>query len=235
MNQNNLPYNSDAEAALLGNILQYKTAIQDCIELNLEPSDFYIEKHKIIYETALNMFNVGDKIDLISMLDRLECLNQLNKAGGKDYILSLLDASISHTYTLEYVKLIKSKSILRATIQAAEEIRINNQDSLPFIGNTFEKEKTSLSNVPNNGKSRLLQEIIETCNQHKLTPSLLKSFTCKELFYIFLASLLKFDLDEGNIDFLELFSLDNSYAENSFKHLEEIYYCEKENNYDRED
>lgn len=234
MNQNNLPYNSDAEAALLGNILQYKTAIQDCIELNLEPDDFYIEKHKIIYETALNMFNIGDKIDPISMLDRLECLNQLKKAGGKDYILSLIEASISPFYTREHIKVIKSKSIIRQITKAADEIKLD-EGCNETIDNNVDSIKEGLTNVSNSCESRLLQEIIETCNQHKLTPSLLKSFSCKELFNIFLASLLKFDLDEGNIDFLELFSLDNSYAENSFKHLKEIYYCEKENNYGRED
>lgn len=129
MPQINLPYNSDAEASLLGNLLQYKNAIQDCLDLNLDPEDFYVEKHQHIYRTILTMSNNNEATDLITILDRLETLNLLEKAGGKEYVLSLLEASISSTYTKDYIKLIKSKSIIRQITKAADEIKIDGQNN----------------------------------------------------------------------------------------------------------
>ena len=146
MPQINLPYNSDAEASLLGNLLQYKTAIQECLDLNLEPEDFYVEKHKNIYQTILSMSNNNEATDIITILDRLEALNLLEKSGGKEYVLSLIEASISSAYTKDYIKLIKSKSIIRQITKAADEIKIDGQGS-DSIDDILEKAKNRFDEI----------------------------------------------------------------------------------------
>lgn len=158
MSQVSLPYNSDAEASLLGNLLQYKTTIQECLDLNLLPEDFFIEKHRNIYKTILSMNQNNEATDVITFLDKLQTLGLLDKSGGKDYILSLIEASISPSYTKEYAKLIKSKSILRRTIQAAEEIRIDGQNNSSSIDDILEKAKTRIDEI---SKDRPIDSIID--------------------------------------------------------------------------
>lgn len=157
MAQTSLPYNSDAEASLLGNLLQYKTAIQDCLDLNLDPDDFYVEKHQHIYKTILSMSNNNEATDLITLLDRLETLNILEKAGGKDYILSLLEASISSAYTKDYVKLIKSKSIIRQITKAADEIKIDGQSN-ESIDDVLENAKNRFDEI---SRDKPIESIID--------------------------------------------------------------------------
>ena len=65
MSQVNLSYNSDAEAALLGNLLQYPESIQDCLDMNLQVIDFFDEKHQLIYKTIVAMDAENEKCDLV--------------------------------------------------------------------------------------------------------------------------------------------------------------------------
>ena len=146
MTQINLPYNSNAEASLLGNLLQYKGAIQDCFDLNLEPEDFYVEKNRYIYQTILSMSSENEAIDLITLIDKLEGLNLLEKAGGRDYIVSLVEASISSAYTKDYIKLVKSKSIIRQTIKAADEIKFDGQNN-GSIDDILEKARARFDDI----------------------------------------------------------------------------------------
>lgn len=146
MNQINLPYNSNAEASLLGNLLQYKDAIQDCLDYNLEPNDFYVEKNRHIYQTILTMSGNNEATDIITILDRLEALNLLQKAGGKEYVLSLIEASISSIYTKDYIKLIKSKSISRQIAQAADEIKFDGQNNIS-IDDILEKAQNRFEEI----------------------------------------------------------------------------------------
>ena len=146
MTQINLPYNSNAEASLLGNLLQFKGAIQNCFDLNLEPEDFYVEKNRYIYKTILSMSSNNEAVDLITLIDKLEALNILQNAGGKDYILSLVEASISSAYTKDYIKLVKSKSIIRQTIKAADEIKFDGQNN-GSIDDILEKARTRFDEI----------------------------------------------------------------------------------------
>ena len=146
MTQINLPYNSNAEASLLGNLLQYKAAIQDCFDLNLEPEDFYVEKNRYIYQTILSMSSQNEAVDLITLIDKLEAGNLLQKAGGKEYVVSLVEASISSAYTKDYIKLVKSKSIIRQTIKAADEIKFDGQNN-GSIDDILEKAKARFDDI----------------------------------------------------------------------------------------
>ena len=146
MTQINLPYNSDAEASLLGNLLQYKAAIQDCYDLNLEPEDFYVEKNRYIYQTILSMSSENEAVNLITLIDKLEAVNLLQKAGGKEYVVSLVETSISSAYTKDYIKLVKGKSIIRQTIKAADEIKFDGQNN-GSIDDILEKAKQRFDDI----------------------------------------------------------------------------------------
>lgn len=146
MPQVNLPYNSEAEASLLGNLLQYKEAIQECLDMNLSPNDFFIEKHKDIYRTILSMNRDNEEMDLLTFIDKLDVLNLLEKSGGKEYIISLVDASVSSAYTKSYVKLIKSKSLLRQLTEAAEQIKVEGQNN-SSVDDILENAKDKLDEI----------------------------------------------------------------------------------------
>lgn len=53
---------------------------------------------------------------------RLMELEQLEMAGGADYIIKLMDSAVSSANTKSYIETIKNKSQLRQLIYAAEKI-----------------------------------------------------------------------------------------------------------------
>ena len=71
------PQNLDAEKSILGAILIDKDAIGKVVDF-LNPEDFYSPAHRIIFSTAINLFEKHEPIDLLSMSNRLEETGRLS-------------------------------------------------------------------------------------------------------------------------------------------------------------
>lgn len=122
MSQKTIPYSLEAEQSLLGNILVYKNTIRECIEADVISDDFYLDKHRRIYNICSSMFENRESIDIVSLADKLNDYNYLDAIGGINYLTSLSDATIDSTNTKEYIRIIKNKSLARRIIKAGEEI-----------------------------------------------------------------------------------------------------------------
>ncbi|MBX0310578.1 MAG: replicative DNA helicase, partial [Sulfurihydrogenibium sp.] len=76
-----LPYDEDAERAILGSLIVYPEII-DSVLTKLKIDDFYLQKHKIIYETIIDLFNQNKPLGLIILKDGLEKKGKLEFVGG---------------------------------------------------------------------------------------------------------------------------------------------------------
>src|SRR6187402_2396806 len=77
------PHSIEAEQAVLGAILlSEKLLYSVVIEIGLRPSDFYRERHAVIYEAMLELYNEGEPIDVLTVTDRLESTGKLEAVGG---------------------------------------------------------------------------------------------------------------------------------------------------------
>ena len=65
------PYSAEAEQAVLGSILIDSATVATAVTM-LKPDDFYIPENAKIYETLVSMFTGGEKIDPITLLDKLK-------------------------------------------------------------------------------------------------------------------------------------------------------------------
>ena len=82
------PYNVEAEEALLGSLLIDPSTIFD-VQLICGPDDFYLVKHKFLYESLLRL-DAGQKpVDYITLSDDLRRHERLEEVGGEAYILGL--------------------------------------------------------------------------------------------------------------------------------------------------
>ena len=82
---NTMPYNRDAEMALLGCLL-IDTEIASEIVEKLSEDDFYQESHKYILRAMQRVFNSRKPVDLVTVSDELESEGVLEKAGGIVYL-----------------------------------------------------------------------------------------------------------------------------------------------------
>lgn len=65
-----LPYNIEAEEAVLGAILINDEVMDDIVEF-LNTDDFYRRNHRIIFSTMLELHNEQSGIDNLTVVDRL--------------------------------------------------------------------------------------------------------------------------------------------------------------------
>jgi replicative DNA helicase len=115
------PQNIEAEQALLGCILIDKEAIIKIGDI-ITPDDFYKEAHKIIYQTMIELFEKREPIDILSLSNRLEEKGELEKIGGRSYLVNLANTVPTSAHILSYAEIIRKKATLRKLIQAGSEI-----------------------------------------------------------------------------------------------------------------
>ena len=85
---NTMPYNRDAEMALLGCLLIDNEIAADIVD-SLTEDDFYQESHKYILRAMKRVYNDRKPVDLVTVTDELEKEGSIEKAGGIAYITEL--------------------------------------------------------------------------------------------------------------------------------------------------
>ncbi len=117
-----LPVSPEAEQAVIGSILVDPSCVSEVIEL-LHSDDFYVEENRRIFETVYAMFNEAARIDAVTVLDRLKLAGYYDDAGGRAYIMQLMDVTPTAANVREYASIVRDKSLLRSIALAAGEIQ----------------------------------------------------------------------------------------------------------------
>ena len=117
-----LPQSLEAEQAVIGAMLIDPACVAEVIEL-LRPEDFYAEEHQLIFETIYSMFNSARKIDPVTVLDQLKAQGYYDDAGGRAYLMQLMEVTPTSANVKEYAAIVRDKSMLRAIATAAGEIQ----------------------------------------------------------------------------------------------------------------
>lgn len=118
---NAMPYNLEAEQALLGCMLMDNAVIPEITEA-LQESDFYVESHQIIYRGIMTVYQSRKALDIITVTDALETQAKLADVGGIAYITELAQTVPSAANYAEYLEIVKRDGLNRSIIRAAGEI-----------------------------------------------------------------------------------------------------------------
>ncbi len=128
-NENNtMPYNRDAEMALLGCFLIDTEIAADMID-ELGEEDFYIEAHKYIITAMKKAFASRKPIDIVTVADALDADGKLDKAGGYAYLNDLAQVTPSAANYRSYYEIVSRDSTNRKLIRAARKIIENSMNS----------------------------------------------------------------------------------------------------------
>ena len=116
-----MPQSVEAEQAVIGSMLIDPECVPTVIE-QLRPEDFYIEENRRIFETIYSMFNNAIRIDAVMVLDQLKSAGYYDDAGGRAYLMQLMDLTPTSAGVKEYASIVRDKSMLRAIATAGAEI-----------------------------------------------------------------------------------------------------------------
>jgi len=115
------PHSLEAEMALLGSIMLRPDAVYD-IGDSIKPSDFYLQKHGLIFETMQEMVVKNIPIDLLSLSSRLTEKKLIDQIGGNSYLTEIVDTVPSAANISHYGELVHKKALMRGLIEASEVI-----------------------------------------------------------------------------------------------------------------
>ena len=118
---NTMPYNRDAEMALLGCLLIDNDIAADLAE-KLTENDFYQESHKFIIRAMQTVFNDRKPIDLVTLSDQLDGEGNLEKSGGIAYLTELAQITPSAANYKSYYEIVSRDSTNRKLIRASRKI-----------------------------------------------------------------------------------------------------------------
>ncbi len=111
----------EAEQALLGGLLLENRRLDQIVD-EVVAGDFYDTNHRLIFEAICELQAVGDAADVVTVAQRLENFDHLEKIGGVAYLASLANNTPSAANIVTYAKLVREKAILRNLIIAASDI-----------------------------------------------------------------------------------------------------------------
>ncbi len=114
---NNLPYDLEAEKAVLGSILLNREAII-AVAPFLQAPDFYLEGHSAIYAAALSCYQQRTPPDTRTIADALKRAGAFDQAGGIMALSELVD-SVPTSYHVEYYARIVERDAIKRRILAA--------------------------------------------------------------------------------------------------------------------
>lgn len=138
---NTMPYNRDAEMALLGCLLIDTEIASELVE-KLSEEDFYQEAHQYIIRAMHRVFANRKPVDLVTVSDELESETALEKAGGIAYLTELTEITPSAANYKSYYDIVSRDSVNRKLIRGARKIIENSMSSADGQKSLAYAEKT---------------------------------------------------------------------------------------------
>ena len=114
----------EAEQAVLGAMMTEKSVIPQVMTKLGQTSDvFFTIDHQLIYSAIIAVYDRISNADPLLVADRLKQLNQLNRAGGTEYLYELQAPIVETESTEFYADILYEKATRRRLIQATSQIR----------------------------------------------------------------------------------------------------------------
>ncbi len=132
------PYSAEAEQAVLGSILIDSATVATAVSM-LKTDDFYIPENAKIFDTLVSMFTGGEKIDPITLLDKLKELELYDDAGGRSYLYKIMESTPSAVNIEAYAAIVKDKAKLRKLAEVTGEA---NTRAMGEVGSVSEQLET---------------------------------------------------------------------------------------------
>jgi replicative DNA helicase len=115
------PQNLEAEMALIGSVLLDRE-IMPLVTEHITPQDFYSHVHELLYGALLHLFERGEPLDKITLVEELRCRGQLERVGGPAYLSNLMEAIPTAASAEYYATIIREKSLLRGLIHVGTQV-----------------------------------------------------------------------------------------------------------------
>ncbi len=134
--------------ALLGSVMLRPDALYDISEI-VTADSFYSEKHRIIFETMMELLSKRSPIDLLSISSKLSEKGWLDQIGGNTYLTEIVNSVPSSSNAQYYALIVQKKYMMRRLIEAADHISQIGYDEVKELEEMLDSAEKKLFEVTN--------------------------------------------------------------------------------------
>lgn len=118
---NHLPHSVETEEAVLGAILIDPPSYHVVSQL-LQGDDFYIHRHRIIWEAITRLQERGAAVDFLTLSEELDRSGKLAEIGGQAFLTELINLVPSSLHAEAYAQIIKQAAVRRQMLATASKV-----------------------------------------------------------------------------------------------------------------
>jgi replicative DNA helicase len=123
------PQNVEAEEMLLAALMDASVNVPEAMGM-LDADDFYKEGHRRVFGGILDLFNAGEPIEPITVIDQLAKTGDLDAAGGRNGVLDLLESPYIAASYRAYAEMVRDAATQRRLLQLGQRIQTMVADGL---------------------------------------------------------------------------------------------------------
>ena len=172
------PQDRDVEEATVGSVLINPACYSDLAAI-LKPADFYIVRHRWIWQALENLTAHGFPLDFLMISRELTRMGQLEDIGGPAYLTSLLNQVPTSVNAVAYASIVKEFAAKRRMLAVAREITVLAYD--PRV-TAEEVGARALEAVRENVSSPMRRYVVHDAAE-ALAPRSLVEWIVKDLIY----------------------------------------------------
>jgi len=156
-----LPHDKQAEQAVLGAVIIRNDLLPQVMDL-LETEDFFSTAHQCIYTAMSELTEREDPIDELTLSSWLERRQEIDAAGGAEYLISLAKSTPVAENAEHYASIVREKSQLRKVIVTAYDLAKQGQDGVSNISEFLQEATDKLKAIETGFSERSYTPIKES-------------------------------------------------------------------------
>jgi len=143
------PHSEEAELAVLGSMLSSKDAVSKSIQW-LTSDVFYKDAHGKIFSAMELLFDKGEPVDTVSVIDLLKKNKELESVGGTYFVTGLVESVPTAAHVERYSKIVMEKALLRRLITLSHSISKEAYDDSQDVADILDTVEQSIFSITQN-------------------------------------------------------------------------------------
>lgn len=141
------PQSIEAEMSILGAVFVNNEAINKALEI-ITTDDLYRETHRKIFKAMRELHEQKKPVDLITLVETMKGLGELEEVGGAAYLVTLIDYVPTAANITFYCQIVKEKAVSRKALAASRDIQARIQEGQP-VAETIDEARRTLDALSN--------------------------------------------------------------------------------------
>jgi replicative DNA helicase len=160
-----VPHSREAEEAVIGSVLINPEAYYDVASI-LKSDDFYIHRHRWIWETFTHLHEQRSPIDLLTVSEELDQQGKLAEVGGPAYLSALINNVPSSLHAEAYGRIVEETAIRRRMLSAANDIAKLAYQQDASVETVLDESEKAIFGVSERRTTRDLRSIREVLSEY---------------------------------------------------------------------